>query len=141
MHDWYWAARRNEPAGDAFVIANGKDALWHRVRTEIDAEEKVAWNDIHYGSSEPSIIHILDMLLTVIPMYRINHNRFMLEAAQIPCFAEFLKAAPATLSNYVSNSIYPDAVMPLEPYSPQIVARLGAVASQTLNVEPNWFEY
>ena len=38
--DWYWAAASGEPAGDRFVIASGKEELWSRVRSEVDAEER-----------------------------------------------------------------------------------------------------
>jgi hypothetical protein len=32
VDDWYWAAPSDEPAGDRFIIENGKAALWPRVR-------------------------------------------------------------------------------------------------------------
>jgi hypothetical protein len=46
-NDWYWAAPSNEPAGDRFIIENSKDALWPRVRREIDPHERCYWMPIH----------------------------------------------------------------------------------------------
>jgi hypothetical protein len=43
--------------------------------------------------------------------------------------------------NYVSNSIFPEAQIALEPYLPGATRRLGLAVSQTLDIEPDWFEY
>lgn len=139
-HNWFWAARRDGPAEDAFVIENGQDALWARVQSEIDPNEQVYWDALHRGSSEPNIGHVLQLLLTTVPTYRVNHNRFVFEAAKIPCFARFLREAPVNLSEFVANSVYPDALIPLEAYSANATARLGEIASETLHIDSDWFD-
>jgi len=139
--DWYWAAYNKGPALDRFVIANGKDALWARVRSEIDKDERCAWNAVHQGEQKVGVEDILELLLVVVPGYRVNHNRFVIEAAQMPSFAKFLKSARHDLPNYVSNSSYPEELIPLEPYSPEMVRRLGMRVSHTLGIEADWFEY
>ena len=140
MADWYWAARRDGAAMDAFVIEDGQEALWRRVRSELDVDGKCAWNPVHQGSSEPTLSDILNMMFTVVPTYRVNHNRFVFEAAKIPVFAKFLYAAPSGLANYVSNTAFPEA-LPLEAYSPEATRRLGEIVSETLGIEADWFEY
>lgn len=141
MNDWYWAARRSEVAGDRFVIANGKEALWPRVRAEIDDDEQCAWHAIHPGQTEPRIEDIVEMMFTVVPTYRVNHNRFVLEAAQIPVFARFLRNARLDLGNYVSNSAHPDELIPLEHYDANVVRRLSAIVSSTLGIDDDWAEW
>jgi hypothetical protein len=138
--DWYWAVRSHEPARDAFVIADGKQALWARVRREVSADERCAWDAVHPGKHEADLVDILRLLLTVVPTYRINHNRFVIEAAQIPAFARYLRNAPEGLANHVSNSLFRNAVIPLEPYSADVARRLGQTVSATLGIEPDWFE-
>lgn len=41
MDGWYWAAPRDRRAGSAFIIEQGQDRLWARVRIEIDPREKL----------------------------------------------------------------------------------------------------
>ncbi len=65
--DWYWAARSSEPAGDHFIIENGQDALWPRVRREIDRNEDCAWMPVHRLNKGAQLEDILDMMLTVVP--------------------------------------------------------------------------
>jgi hypothetical protein len=138
--DWYWACTSDDgPAGDRFIIENGDDALWPRVRQEIDRKEQCAWMPIHPGRKTPRIEDILDLMLTVVPIYRINHNRFVFEAAKIPVFAKFLRNARADICNYVSNSCYPEYALKLEPYSNENKERLGRLVSQTLKCQEDWF--
>lgn len=138
--NWFWAASNDSPAGDRFVIADGKDDLWARVRREVAANERCAWNAIHPNGENAALADILDMMFTVVPTYRVNHNRFVFEAAKIPVFADFLKNAKADLGNYVSNSCFPDAVMPVEPYSSSATDKLGQIVSATLGIDPDWYE-
>ncbi|MBB4003224.1 hypothetical protein [Aurantimonas endophytica] len=140
MNDWYWAARRDGPSGDAFVIAEGKEALWPRVRAEIDANEQCMWMPIHEGRAQPELSHILDLALTVVPTYRVNHNRFVFEAAKIPSFAHFLRESRREISEYVSNSAYADELVRLEPYTEEARKRLGDIVSETLGINDDWFQ-
>jgi len=140
IDDWYWAARRTEPAGDHFIIENGRDALWPRVRREIDPDRHCAWMPVHRRDKGAQLEDILDMMLTVVPMYQVNRNKFVFEAAKIPVFAKFLRNARADLCNYVSNSIYTDHATKPEPYSDQALRRLGGIVSRTLGCDEDWFE-
>jgi hypothetical protein len=141
MEDWYWAAARTgKPAGDHFIIENGKSALWSRVRSEIDQNEACFWMPVHRLNKGPQIEDILDMMLTVVPTYGVNLNRFVFEAAKIPVFARFLRGARSDLCNYVSNSLFPDHQPKPEPYSDANMRRLGAVVSRTLGCDDeDWF--
>jgi hypothetical protein len=139
MDDWYWACRHEEPAGDKFIIENGQDALWRRVRLEIDREEHCAWMAIHPRSKRPRIEDMLDLMLTVVPSYHVNHNQFVFEAAKIPIFAKFLRNGRCDLCNYVSNSSHPTDETKPEPYSDANMRRLGRIVSQTIGNSPDWF--
>jgi hypothetical protein len=141
VQNWFWAARNTGPAGDAFIVENGKDALWARVRREISADENCSWNAVHPKEREPGLEDILNMMFTVVPTYRVNHNQFVFEMAKIPAFARFLRNAPNDLANYVSNSAFPEVLIPLEAYSPDATKKLGAIASSTLGIDDDWFEY
>ena len=137
--DWYWAAVRGEPAGDRFIIANGKAEMNRRIVAEVDPTDRQAsWNAIQRQGRAVTIEDIFDMMFTVIPTYRVNHNRFVLEAAKIPVFAKFLRNARYDLVNYVSNSAHPDAAIPLEPFDQSVADRLSRVVSNTLGIEDDW---
>lgn len=138
--DWYWAAASDEPAGDKFIIASGTDELWSRVRREINANEDCAWNALHRGHEKATTDDVLDLILTVILPYRVNQNRFVLEAAKIPVFARFLRSARSDLGNYVSNPIHPEPLLPVARYSRQTTQQLGEAVSNTLGIETDWFE-
>jgi hypothetical protein len=139
-NDWYWACRNfGEAAGDHFIIENGQEALWRRVRAEIDQNERCAWMPVHRKNKGAQLEDILDMMLTVVPCYRVNQNRFVFEAAKIPIFAKFLHNARADLCNYVSNSCFPDHQSKPEPYSDDNMRRLGGIVSATLGCDANWF--
>src|SRR3569833_2247863 len=128
--DWYWAAFRGEPAGDRFIIANGKESLNARIVGEVDPHDRQAsWNNIQRDGKPVSLEDILDMMFTVVPVYRINHNRFVLEAAKIPVFAKFLRNARFDLGNYISNSAHPEVAIPLEPYDQAVADRLRGIVS------------
>lgn len=137
--DWYWAARFGEPAGDHFIIENGQDALWPRVRNEIDKNEHCNWMPIHKKNKGAQLEDILDMMLTVVPMNQVNLNRFMFEAAKIPVFAKFLRGARYDLCNYVSNSLFTSHESTPEPYSDGNMRRLGSIISKTLETDEDWF--
>ena len=139
-NDWFWASASDDnPAGDRFVIENGQSNLWPRVRMEIDRGEHCSWGPVHRRDKGAHIEDILDMLLTVVPTYRINHNRFAFEAAKIPVFAKFLRYARADLCNYVSNSCHAKHELALEPYSDANMRRLGQITSEAIKIEPDWF--
>ena len=138
-HNWHWASANDGPAGDRFIIEDGQDALWRRVRSEISEGERCAWMRIHRAGKAVGLGDILDMMLTVVPLYRVSQNRFVFEAAKIPVFAKFLRSAPADLCNYVSNSCYPDHEAKPEPYSDATMRQLGRVVSHTLGCEDDWF--
>jgi hypothetical protein len=142
MHkqNWFWACSRDEqPAADRFVIANGQDKLWSRVRREIDDKERVFWMNIHSGKSEPDMADMLNLAVHIVPNYLISHNAFVREAAQIPVFAQFLRSAPDGLCNYVSNPVLPVATIAKEPYTDAEMRRLGRIVSGTLDIEDDWF--
>lgn len=137
--DWFWAAPRARPAEDAFVIANGQDALWRRVRAEICSAENCLWMPVHRQNKGAQLEDILDMMLTIVPQAGVNMNRFVLEAAKIPVFARFLRDARADLCNYVSNSMYPALRSSPERYEDAKMRRLGVIVSSTLKCDDDWF--
>jgi hypothetical protein len=138
--DWYWACRAfgelSEP--DKFVIACGQKNLWARVRSEIRSDRRCAWMRVNRHEKEPTLEDILDMMLTVVPIYHINQNKFVFEAAKSPVFAKFLHSARSDLCNYVSNPVHSDPII-AEPYSEAAMRHLGEIVSQTLNTDQNWF--
>jgi hypothetical protein len=136
--DWFWACGTDGPVGDRFIIENGQEALWRRVRIAIDRDEKCAWMPIYRFNQGASIEDILDMMLTVVPTYGVNLNRFVFEAAKIPMFATFLRNARADLCNYVSNPIHKEPQVP-EPYTNENMRRLGGIVSRTLRCDEDWF--
>ena len=138
LDDWYWAARSGEPAGDHFIIENGQEALWQRVRNEIDQTENCLWRPIQRVNKGAQLEDILDMMLTVVPTYQVNLNKFVCEAARIPVFARFLHDARSDLCNYVSNSSFPDHASKPERYGDENMRRLGTVVSRTLGCDEAW---
>jgi hypothetical protein len=139
QNDWFWAAPANEPAGDRFIIANGQDELWRRVRTEIDPGEHCSWMPIQRMNKGSQLEDILDMMLTVVPTSGVNLNRFVFEAAKIPVFAKFLRHARYDLCNYVSNSGFPEHKAKPEPYSDANMRKLGSIVNRTLGSDEDWF--
>lgn len=130
---WFWAASSDGPARSRFIIARGQADLWRRFRAEIDAQEQHrVWDSIHPEGTEPTVGHILQLLLVVAPRYRVNHNRFVTEAAQVPAFARFLADSPNGVADFVSNSAHPDELIPLEPYSEDAARHLAKVVKATL---------
>ena len=77
---------------------------------------------------------ILDLLLTVVLPYQVDHNRFMVEAAQIPSFAVFLREARADLCNYVSNPSHLGVAIAPAPYSAEAKEALRRRIDHTLSV-------
>ena len=139
INDWYWACSRDGPAGDRFIIENGQEALWPRVRAEISRAEHCAWMSVHRRNKGAHLEDILDMMLTVVPSYQVNQNKFVFEAAKIPMFAKFLHDARADLCNYVSNTCYPDRSVIPEPYTNEKMQKLGCIVSHTFGVDEDWF--
>lgn len=135
--DWFWAAPLDEPAGDRFIIENGQDALWRRVRTEISPTEVCMWSHIHRTNKGAQIEDILDMMLNVVPTLEVRLNTFLVEAAKIPVFAKFLRDGRHDLCNYVSNPCFPGRGA--EPYSDAEMRNLGTIVSRTLGCDENWF--
>ena len=137
--DWYWAVPFGEPAGDRFILANGRDALWRRVRSEIDPTEHCAWMPVHQLNKGSQLEDVLDMMLTVVPSRSVNMNRFVFEAAKMPVFARFLREARHDICNYVSNSCFLDHQTKPEPYSDDKRRALGRIVSRTLGCGEDWF--
>lgn len=130
---WFWAASSDGPARARFIIANGQPELWRRFRAEIDPHEQHrVWDAIHAEGVEPTVGHVLELLLIVAPRYRVDHNRFVLEAAQIPAFAKLLSDSPNGVADFVSNSAHPEELIPLEPYSEDAARRLARVVKATI---------
>ena len=138
--DWYWAAGNREfkqPAGKRFLIARSRDELWLRVRHEIDQDERCAWNAIHPKKRKADLSDILDMTLTVVPVYGVRQSTFSIEAAQIPIFAKFLKDARSNLCNYISNSI----TDPSASYDREEHVALGRAVNRTLGIDDeDWWD-
>ena len=139
MNDWYWAAPHDKPAADQFIIENGQDALWRRVRLEISPDEDCLWMPIHRLNAGAQLEDILDMLITVVIPCGVNLNKFVYEAAKIPVFASFLRNARSDLCNYVSNSMFRDCAIKPEPYTDENMRKLGRIVSETLNCDEDWF--
>lgn len=94
---------------------------------------------IHKLNKGASIEDILDMMLTVVPTYAVNLNKFVFEAAKVPVFAKFLRNARSDLCNYVSNPVSFAHQSKAEPYSFKAMRKLGAVVSSTLGCQEDWF--
>lgn len=139
MNDWYWAACRSDgPARDSFIIENGQEAMWRRVRREFGSEHYCYWMPVHRFNKGAQLEDILDMMLTVVPTYGVNMNRFVFEAAKMPMFARYLRNARSDLCNYVSNPLFPDHHEP-EPYNDANMRKLGGIVSRTLGCDDDWF--
>jgi hypothetical protein len=137
--DWYWASPRDKPASENFIIENGQEALWRRVRREIDRNEQCFWMPIHRRDKGAQLEDLLDMMLTVVPTYGVSMNKFVFEAARIPIFASFLRNSRHDLCNYVSNCCFPDYHPNPEQYSDASMRKLGAIVSRTLQCDEEWF--
>lgn len=137
---WYWATTFDEgAAGTRFIIACGQDNLWSRARDEFGTDRGVHWNRINSPGANPTLADLLELSIHTVPMYGVDHNTFVAEAAQIPVFAKFLHAGKADLCNYVSNPIVGGMVVQRQPYSNAEKNRLGRIVSSTLNIESDWF--
>jgi len=92
---------------------------------------------IHPRSASPTLSDILDLAIQIVPIYGVEHNTFVFEAAQIPVFAEFLRNARADLCNYVWNPAYDDA---RGGYEAEAHMRLGRRINATLGLDDEaWF--
>jgi hypothetical protein len=93
---------------------------------------------IHRPGKGAHIEDILDMMLTVVPIYGVNQNRFMYEAAKISVFAKFLHESRQGICNYVSNCAFEDYHPKVEPYSNQNMHKLRRIVSETLGCDEDW---
>jgi hypothetical protein len=131
--NFFWACSRDDqPAGDRFIIADGQDELWRRAGVEIISPINPAWHPVNCVGQPTDLGDILHMLLNTVPQYGVSHNKFLLEAAQIPVFAEFIRAADY-IPNYVSNPLH-EAPLLREPYDSRVCARIEAVVKQALGL-------
>jgi hypothetical protein len=140
---WYWAAgdrqERAKPAGDRFVIASGQRALWSRVTREISLDGKAdGWNGFGPKSGKATLADCFRIFITAREHYGANYNRAVLELAQVPAFARFIKGIPSDLGNWVSNPTSCDP-LPREVYTDEATAKLGARIAATLNLAEDWW--
>ena len=70
--------------------------------------------------------------------YGANYNKVVLDLAQVPAVAHFIKAIPSDLGNWVSNPISQDPLK-REPYSEETTSQLGAQIAATLNLDEDWW--
>ena len=77
--------------------------------------------------------------VTVVPTYQVEHDRFVMEAAKIPAFADFLRNARADLCNFVSNPAFVAQAAAPEMYTDDAMRRLGRTVNQTLKIDDDWF--
>jgi hypothetical protein len=127
-----WACPRDgQPAGERFVIANGKDKLWNRFRSEIGHYDNHFWHYINPGRGPIELSHIFTLLLNQVPTFQINQNKFLLEAAQIPVFAEYIynHGNPTQL---VSNPTFEEYPIYQQPYNENIAIQLARRVERTL---------
>jgi hypothetical protein len=141
---WYWAAasgRGSSPtslAGDRFVVASGQRLLWDRVRGEVDPDEQCAGMAFGLKDGAATLSACFRLYLTARETYGANLNRVVLEMAQVPAFAGFIRERPERLSDAISNPIS-SAPLPREPYDHAIERQLGNVVGQTLGLPDEWW--
>lgn len=143
---WYWAVadgRSNGStagqAGNLFVVANGQQALWSRVRSEIDVTEKCSWNSFGARNGDTTLADCMYVFLQAREMYGVDYNRLVLEFAQVPAFAHFIHDGPSDLCNRVSNPISTD-LLRREAYSETTMRALGDRVGETLGLEMEWWQ-
>ena len=133
---WFWASHngREELAGDRFVIARGRPALWPRVIAEIAPDRRVDWEPLGSKNGRVSLGDCLVMFFTARECRGVHLNRLVTELAQIPAFATFLHQQDEHLFEFVSN---PMNDIPLERVSldNDVVERLARRISATLDLE------
>lgn len=136
-NEWCWAAKADDDiTGNRFLIARNEEDLWQRVRMELDPHENCHWEYISEG--EPTIEDMFNLYLVNATSYGVSHNRFMLEAAQVPVFAKFLRGSKFGLCNYVDNPSFFQPVPGRERYSPESMRTLESAISATLGIEAGW---
>lgn len=84
---------------------------------------------------------MLDLAIHTAPMYGVNQTRFVMEAAQVPVFAEYLRHAKWDLCNYISNTTYTQQPPVPEPYTREKLKKLEIAVSNTLGIAPDWAYY
>ncbi len=132
-------AKPRDLARDKFVIASGQKALWTRVRRDISLNERVAgWSAFGPRDGQVSLAGYFQIFITGREHYGANYNKVVLELAQVPAFAHFIKAIPSDLGNWVSNPISQDPLK-REPYSEETTSQLGAQIAATLNLDEDWW--
>ncbi|MCA1400034.1 hypothetical protein [Bradyrhizobium sp. BRP56] len=138
---WYWAAGGTKPrangeteitdAGDRFVVACGQRELWNRVQAEVSTTRQCAWNGFGPKDGEATLADCLFVMVEGREMYGANFNKVVIELAQVPAFAEAIRASGVDLCNWVSN---PTVHSPLSrpPYDAKAEEQLRRVIGQTL---------
>ena len=141
---WYWAAasqRGSSPtrlAGDRFVITSGQRLLWDRVKGEVDSDEQCAWMAFGPKDGAATLANCFRVFLSAREVYGANLNRVVLEMAQVPAFAEFIRERPERLGEMISNPISDDP-LPREPWNHAVERQLGNVIGQTLGLPDEWW--
>ena len=130
--------REQRPAGDRFVVAQGEEPFWSRVRAEVEPGEHCACMPFGPAEAEPTLADCFRVLLTGREVYGASYNRVVIELAQVPAFARFVREAPADLCNSVSNPIGHDP-LPREPYSGDAERALGQAVARTLGLVDRWW--
>jgi hypothetical protein len=134
--EFYWACSLdNKPAKNRFVIANGQHELWPRVYVEITQDDRCAWNRVHPADRKPQIEDIMNLLICEVPTYQINQNKFLLEAAKIPVFAEYLHQS-ANLNYIISNPLFASQPIIQEAYDAEVSLKLAHIIEETIKSEP-----
>lgn len=130
--EFYWACSLdNKPAKNRFVIANGQGELWRRIYVEITQDDRCAWNRVHPADRNPQIEDIMDLLICQVPTYQINQNKFLLEAAKIPVFAEYLNQS-ANLNYLISNPLFASEPIIQEAYDAEVSRTLAQIVEVTI---------
>lgn len=140
---WYWAAGdgegdETEDAGDRVVIASGQRLLWRRVKNEVDKNGLAAWHDFGPPDGKATLADCMRVFLQCREIYGANYNRLTIELAQVPAWARFIKEAPSSLGNWISNPIT-KAPLPRPGYDAAIEEQLGRQIAATLDLDEDWW--
>jgi hypothetical protein len=144
---WYWAAADTrtkedgsdfERADERFVIAAGQRELWSRVRREINPKEKCSWMSFGPKDGKATLADCFGVFISSREMYGASYNRLVLELAQVPAFATFIKERPSDLGNWISNPVT-YAPLPRDRYDQEVETKLGRKIAATLNLDEEWW--
>ena len=131
---FYWACAKSGPAGNRFIVERGKDELWVRVKNEFPEGANCYWDNVATSAIDTQLEDVVCLQLWAVPTYQINQNRFVLEAAKIPVYAQFLKGC-GNLSRFVSNPINGQHPIIQEPYDAKTYLKLVRLVNETLGIE------